>query len=163
VQGSHYFGLTDLFTIMLAGDIGYGDGYSGSKELPFYENFYAGGVNSVRGFRDNTLGPCETTLTSSVCEPLGGAFRTIFTGELIFPTPFIKRGDDSTQFSAFVDVGNVFKDFAAFDAGELRAAAGLSFKWQAPVGPIKVNIAYPLIKKSGDRTETLQFAFGNAF
>jgi outer membrane protein insertion porin family len=102
-------------------------------------------------------------LQSDFCEPLGGDLRTVFTGELIFPTPFVKRGDDSTQFSAFLDVGNVFESFDAFDVGELRASVGLSFKWQAPVGPIKVNLGYPIKKKDGDRTETLQFAFGNAF
>ena len=97
------------------------------------------------------------------CQPLGGSFLTVGAFEWIFPTPFVKRGDDSTQFSAFIDVGNVFEDFDAFDAGELRASIGLSFKWQAPVGPIIVNLAKPLIEEDGDRTETLQFAFGSAF
>ena len=97
------------------------------------------------------------------CQPLGGALKTVGTFEMIFPTPFIKRGDDSTQFSAFIDVGNVFEDFDAFETGELRASAGLSFKWQAPVGPIIVNISTPLISEDGDQTETLQFAFGSAF
>ena len=119
----------------------------------------------VRGFEDNTLGPCDDSVQSvnGQCQPLGGALKTVGTLEMIFPTPFIKRGDDSTQFSAFIDVGNVFEDLDAFDAGELRASAGLSFKWQAPVGPIIVNISTPLISEDGDQTETLQFAFGSAF
>jgi outer membrane protein insertion porin family len=57
----------------------------------------------------------------------------------------------------------VFEDFNAFDANELRASAGLSFKWQAPVGPIVINIARPLRSKDGDRTETIQFNFGQTF
>ena len=164
-QFAKYWPLGDTFTGLTSVDIGYGDGYGNTDQLPFYENFYAGGVRSVRGFTDNTLGPCDTSVTGSFsrCQPLGGSFRTIGTAELIFPTPFAKRGDDSTQLSAFIDVGNVFADFDAFETGELRASAGLSFKWQAPVGPIVLNIATPLKSKDGDRTETLQFAFGSAF
>ncbi|HET9482816.1 MAG TPA: outer membrane protein assembly factor BamA [Xanthomonadales bacterium] len=170
-QYAHYFPVSDLFTFLVTADIGYGDGYGSGlsgEELPFYEHFYAGGVSGVgrvRGFEDNTLGPCDATTSpfSRQCQPLGGSFLTVGSFEWIFPTPFMKRGDDSTQFSAFVDVGNVFDDFDAFDAGDLRASVGLSFKWQAPVGPIIVNIAKPLIEEDGDRTETLQFAFGSAF
>jgi len=163
-QAARYFPITEGLTFLVSSDVGYGDGYGNSEILPFYENFYAGGVNSIRGFKDNTLGPCEIVNSNTdYCQPLGGSFRTVLTGEILFPTPFAKRGDDSTQFSAFLDVGNVFEDFDAFKVGDLRASAGLSFKWQAPVGPIKVNIARALRKKDGDRTETLQFAFGNAF
>ena len=164
-QEARYFPLNSFLTLLLSADLGYGDGYGNkTKTLPFYENFYAGGVNSVRGYRDNTLGPCEKlTVNDTFCQPLGGAFRTTGSAEIIFPTPFAKRGDDSSQFSAFLDVGNVFKDFDTFKASELRASVGLSFKWQAPVGPIKISVAVPLRDQKDDRTETLQFAFGNAF
>jgi outer membrane protein insertion porin family len=167
-QVARYWPLTDWLTLLTQADIGYGDGYGDGEILPFFENYYAGGVSGrgrVRGFEDNTLGPCDESAVvfGGRCQPLGGAFLTTASAELIFPTPFAKRADDTTQFSAFLDVGNVFEDYDAFDAGDLRASAGLSFKWQAPVGPIVVNLAYPLIKEDGDRTETLQFAFGNVF
>ena len=163
-QEARYFPLNSFLTLLLSADLGYGNGYGKTKDLPFYENFYAGGVNSVRGYRDNTLGPCEKlSEQSTYCQPLGGSFRTTGTAEIIFPTPFAKRGDDSSQFSAFLDVGNVFKDIDAFKASELRASVGVSFKWQAPVGPIKISLSVPLRDQKDDRTETLQFAFGNAF
>ena len=168
-QYAHYFPINSWLTFLASADIGYGDGYGNSEILPFYENFYAGGVSGsgrLRGFEDNTLGPCQQSPFSNDpkdCDPLGGAFRTVGSFELIFPTPFLKRGEDSTQFSAFIDVGNVFKDYDSFETGELRASAGLSFKWQAPVGPIIVNISKPLISEDTDQTETLQFAFGSAF
>ncbi len=163
---ARYWPVSSWFTVLTRADIGYGDGYGNAEILPFYENFYAGGPRSVRGFEDNTLGPCydpNPLIEGDVCQPLGGALRTIGNVELIFPTPFAKRGDDSTQLSAFLDVGNVYEDFDAFDAGELRAAVGISFKWQAPVGPIVFSVAYPVKEEEGDRTETLQFLFGNAF
>jgi outer membrane protein insertion porin family len=165
-EGARYWPLGSIFSLLTRAELGYGDGYGNADGLPFYENFYAGGVRSVRGFEDNTLGPCSDPnplIDGDICQPLGGALLTVANLELIFPTPFVKRGDDSTQFSAFVDVGNVFEDYDAFDVGELRASAGISFKWQAPVGPIIVSIAYPLIKEDEDRTETLQFTFGNQF
>ena len=165
-EGARYWPLGSIFSLLTRAELGYGDGYGNADVLPFYKNFYAGGVRSVRGFEDNTLGPCSDPnplIEGDICQPLGGALLTVANLELIFPTPFVKRGDDSTQFSAFVDVGNVFEDYDAFDVGELRASAGISFKWQAPVGPIIVSIAYPLIKEDEDRTETLQFTFGNQF
>jgi outer membrane protein insertion porin family len=165
-QYARYFPLVSWLTLLTNVNLGYGDGYGETDILPFYENFYAGGTRSVRGFEDNTLGPCDPVVVGGIqtfCQPLGGALSTLGNIEFIFPTPFAKRGQDSTQLSAFIDIGNVFEDIDAFEADELRASAGLSFKWQAPVGPIIINVAVPLIEKDGDRTETIQFAFGSAF
>ncbi|MCB1606424.1 MAG: BamA/TamA family outer membrane protein, partial [Xanthomonadales bacterium] len=127
---------------------------------PFFENFYNGGVRSVRGFRDNTLGP---RLEAGGRElPVGGAFNTNASFELIFPSPFGQEVD-TLRLAAFLDAGQVYKDFDAFDAGELRYSTGLSVQWQAPVGPIVINLAYPINDKEGDETESLQFSFGNTF
>ena len=141
--------------------------------LPFFENFYAGGVRSVRGFRDNTLGPRVSRLAGGPLEqPIGGAVKTVGSLELIFPTLL---DTPSARVSAFVDFGNVFKDVDAFDAGELRASAGVALLWRAPVGPISISYALPLRKKDairdddgdilveGDEIERLQFTFGGAF
>ncbi|UXI66801.1 outer membrane protein assembly factor BamA [Tahibacter amnicola] len=178
-QGAHYFPLTDSLTFLLSGNLGYGDSYRNAigredpnapvkgqrvvlSGLPFFENFYAGGVRDVRGFEDNTLGPCERVSQIDYCQPIGGAFKVLGSAELILPTPFAKNSD-SVRISAFLDVGNVYRTFGDFDAGELRASTGLSLQWQAPVGPITVNLARPIRKKDGDRTETIQFSFGTQF
>jgi outer membrane protein insertion porin family len=138
--------------------------------LPFFKNFFAGGVSDVRGFRDNTLGPFavinEATCPSTNVNcrlPIGGAFKTVGSAEIIFPTPFVKEDNDSTRLSWFVDVGNVFKDYSTFSASQLRASTGISFQWRAPVGPIVINIATPIRSEKGDDTETIQFSFGNTF
>ena len=141
--------------------------------LPFFENFYAGGVRSVRGFRDNTLGPrVATPGTNRLDQPIGGAVKTVGSLELIFPTLL---DTPSARVSAFLDFGNVFQDVDAFDAGELRASAGIALLWRAPVGPISISYAFPLRKKDairdddgdilveGDEIERLQFTFGGAF
>lgn len=159
-----YFPLWGDYALLAKAELGYGDGYGDTDALPFYQNFYAGGVRSVRGFEDNTLGPSETSsVNSTYRQPLGGAFKTVGSLEMIIPTPMTKGDSDTAQLSAFLDVGNVFRDFDAFDADELRASAGLSLKWQAPVGPIVINIATPIKKQDGDRTEGIQFSFGQQF
>ena len=140
--------------------------------LPFYENFYAGGPRSVRGFRDNTLGPRETAFNSSFLQPIGGAVKTIGSAEMFFPS-LIKS--PAARISAFVDFGNVYKDVDSWDAKELRASAGVALMWRAPVGPISISYSYPLrqqkevrggsgeLIKQGDEIERLQFTFGGAF
>ena len=140
--------------------------------LPFFENFYAGGPRSVRGFRDNTLGPRETAAGSTYLQPIGGSVKTIGSFEMFFPQ-LIKS--PAARVSAFVDFGNVFKDVDSWDAKELRASAGVALMWRAPVGPISISYAYPLRKqdevrggsgeliKQADEVERLQFTFGGAF
>ncbi len=181
---AQYLPITNALTFHGGINVGYGDTYRDPTSvldprqprynedlsgLPFFEHFYAGGVSDVRGFRDNTLGPFEVSdpllcpPSESRCrQPIGGSFKTVGTAEVIFPTPFMK-GSDTTRFSFFVDVGNVFKDIDSFDANELRASTGISFRWRAPIGPIVINFAQPIRKKSGDDIEKIQFTFGNTF
>jgi outer membrane protein insertion porin family len=128
--------------------------------LPFFENFYAGGTNSVRGFRDNTLGPRDIPYAGARPQPIGGALKTVGSLELIFPT-LIKSS--AARVSAFVDFGNVYRNADEFDAGQLRASAGVALLWRAPVGPISISYATPLRKEEGDEVERLQFSFGGSF
>jgi outer membrane protein insertion porin family len=171
-QYQKYFPLTKDFTLMVNGELGYGDTFGGSKKnpvpdsdgerlgFPFWEHFYSGGVRSVRGFRDNTLGP--RLLSGGELLPVGGALSMIGNVEFLFPTPFAK-GADTIRLGLFFDVGNVYRDWNDFDAGELRYSTGLTMQWRAPVGPIIINLAYPLNNKEGDETERIQFSFGNQF
>ena len=141
--------------------------------LPFFENFYAGGVRSVRGFRDNTLGPRVGVFdTSPRTQPIGGSLKTVGSIEAIFPTLL---DTPSARVSAFLDFGNVFDGVDNFDAGELRASTGVALLWRAPVGPISISYAFPLrsrgplrdsngfLIQEGDRIERLQFTFGGKF
>jgi len=129
--------------------------------LPFFENFYAGGTRSVRGFRDNTLGPrsSDTTYYTNG-QPLGGSLKTVGQIEMVFPKLFDSK---AARISAFVDFGNVYDGWDNFDANELRASAGVALLWRAPVGPISISYAYPFKKKDGDEIERLQFTFGGGF
>ncbi|MFT3755997.1 MAG: outer membrane protein assembly factor BamA [Pseudoxanthomonas sp.] len=129
--------------------------------LPFFENFYAGGTRSVRGFRDNTLGPRSSASGSySYGQVLGGSLKTVGALEMYFPRLF---DSNAARISAFVDFGNVFNGIDNFEARELRASAGVALLWRAPVGPISISYALPLRKEEGDEIERLQFTFGGAF
>ena len=151
-----------------------------SIDFPFWENYYAGGVRDVRGFQDNTLGPrlCDGGSASSVpdshgrCtggyytygQPVGGAFKVLGTAQVFLPLPFLKDVN-TARVSWFVDVGNVYANYQAFKASELRASTGLSLQWQAPIGPLIINFAVPFRKQDSDSrfVERIQFTFGNTF
>lgn len=149
------------FTLMLNGEIGYADSY-GNKKFPFFKNFYMGGVNSVRGYENGSLGPRSVDSVTGDDFALGGTKRLLGNAELFLPIPGLK---DSKQFrlSAFVDAGNVFGNEQSYDFGELRYSSGLGVTWISPFGPLKLVFAKPLNSKTGDDTQTIQFQLGQQF
>ncbi|MFN3751542.1 MAG: outer membrane protein assembly factor BamA [Thiobacillus sp.] len=157
LQHQQYFPLGRDFTFMLNGELGFGDGLSG-KPLPFFKNFYAGGVSSVRGFESGTLGPKDPTSGDA----LGGNKRVVANAELFFPVPGLKD-DKAFRMSAFLDAGASFGTSETFDIGSLRYAAGVSLLWVSPLGPLKFSLAQPLVEKTGDKTEVFQFSLGSVF
>jgi len=148
-----YLPLTDDFTLLLRGDIGIGNDYGGTSELPFWERYFAGGISSVRGYKSNSLGPRENG------DPRGGALKTVANAEVIFPAPFAAE-NKSLRLSAFFDIGNVFASTRDFDTGGLRYSAGVAVKWLTPVAPLIFSFAWPLNDESGDDVERFQFSLG---
>ncbi len=152
-----YLPLTRRFTLRGRFEIGYGDGYGGTSGLPFFANFYAGGISSVRGYEANTLGPRDSNGL-----PLGGAFLTTARLELIFPPP-VGEAAHTLRLSGFVDAGNVFRTVGQFDTAKLRYSAGVTLQWLSPLGPLVFSLAAPLNAKPGDDTQPFQFTFGRSF
>lgn len=142
--------------LALNGEIGYANGYGG-KPLPFFKNFYAGGVDSIRGFETSSLGPKDTN-----GDVLGGNRRIVANAELLFPMPGVKV-DKSVRLSAFFDMGNVFGRDEKVDFGELRSSVGAAVSWYSPVGPLKFSLSRPIKKKDGDKIERFQFLLGRVF
>jgi outer membrane protein insertion porin family len=162
-ETSWYYPLVEDYILALRGLVGYGDGYGETEELPFFENFYAGGPRSVRGYEENTLGPEDDRGRA-----LGGNFKVVGNAEIILPVPFL-QDVKSVRVAAFVDMGNVFGRGDVFgrsddiDPGELRLSAGLSGIWLSPFGVLSVSIAQPFNKQPGDETQPFQFTFGASF
>ena len=154
-QHAWYTPLTKDYTFSLSADIGYGRGLSG-KPYPVFKNFYAGGINSVRGFGSNSLGPRDVKDNN----PLGGTASFAASAEILFPLP--GTGNDKTvRAFLFADAGNVFDN--RIDFGELRYSVGAGINWLSPVGPLKLSLGYPVKRKPGDDTQRVQFEIGTAF
>jgi len=149
-----YVPLTKDLTLSMHAQLGYGDGYGDYNNLPFFENYFAGGVRSVRGFEDNTLGP-----TDSKGNPIGGSVQLVGGAEVLFPIPFVE-GTKSFRLGTFFDIGNVYSDFASFDAKELRYSVGVSSLWISPLGPLAISLGFPLNAKSSDNVQNFQFTVG---
>lgn len=140
----------------LNAEFGYANGYGG-KPLPFFKNFYAGGVDSVRGFEQSSLGPKDVN-----GDFIGGNRRIVGNIELLFPMPGVK-GDKSVRLSTFVDFGNVFAANEKIRLGDLRSSVGFAVSWFSPVGPLKFSLAKPIRQKADDKVERFQFLLGRVF
>lgn len=152
-----FYPVTSKYTLALQGRVGYGDSYGDTEVFPFFENFYAGGPRSVRGFEDNTLGPKD-----SRGDALGGNLLVVGNAEVILPVPFL-QDIESLRITGFVDAGNVYGVDEDFDADTIRYSAGLSGLWLSPFGVLTVSVAQPFNTQDGDSEQPFQFTFGTTF
>jgi outer membrane protein insertion porin family len=180
-KGQYLRGLTRSLSLKLRADLGYGESYGDTSQLPFFKNFYGGGFGSVRGFESNSLGPQDTPCSGSAesCnnasvynrpDPIGGNVQIEFGSEVIFPMPFVKD-KRSMQSAFFIDAGNIFNtkcgdtQLNCFkpDVGELRYSVGVGVTWLSAMGPLTFSYAKPLNSSEYDETENFQFSLGNQF
>jgi outer membrane protein insertion porin family len=155
-QTQWYYPLSRRYTLLLNGEIGLADGMGG-KSLPFYKNFYTGGVSSVRGYDSYSLGPRD-----ALGSILGGTKMLVGNAEVLFPMPG-SGADKSMRLSVFVDAGQVYGVDEKVRLSELRYSTGLSFMWNSPMGPIRLSYGRPLNAKADDKIQHLQFQLGQVF
>ena len=155
-QYQQYVPLNKKFTLAFNGEVGLGKGMGG-RPFPVFKNFYSGGLGSVRGFDQGTLGPRDVTGAS-----LGGPKKLTFNTELIAPFP--GAGNDRTlRVFTFLDVGNVYGDGQKMRLSDMRASVGVGLSWISPLGPLRLAYAKPVRKFAGDRIQELQFQIGTSF
>ncbi|CZF85099.1 Outer membrane protein assembly factor BamA precursor [Grimontia celer] len=190
----HYFPLDDdhNFSFLMRGRLGYGNGYGSNDEndylLPFYENFYAGGYSTLRGFRSNTAGPKAVYDQGAGNNPalvgsndsVGGNAIALASAELIFPMPFVSAEARNTiRTSVFVDAASVWDTeydlndarvisgqeyiYDYSDPSNYRASYGAAIQWRSPMGPLVFSLAKPIKKYEGDDEEFFTFTIGRTF
>ncbi|KOR31520.1 membrane protein [Achromatium sp. WMS2] len=164
-----YIPLWGDLILNLNGEVGYGGGLNKEGSLPFFENFFAGGYRSVRGFRQNTLGPRETNDLGS--DPIGGNLKLIGGVEIIWPSLFGEKTSKALRITTFFDIGNVWLTSSndlyttnkKFNLEDLRYSVGIGASWLSPIGAISLSLGFPLNAKDGDSTENFQFNLGQTF
>ena len=155
-QYQQYVPLSKQYTLAFNGEVGWGKGLSG-QPFPVFKNFYAGGLGSVRGYEQSTLGPRDVTGAY-----IGGTRKFVLNTEFI--TPFPGAGNDRTlRLFGFVDVGALYGDGEKISGDALRYSAGIGLSWISPLGPLRFAIAQPLRKRPGDRIQRFQFQIGTSF
>ncbi|MGB6976659.1 MAG: outer membrane protein assembly factor BamA [Gammaproteobacteria bacterium] len=160
-QAGWYYPLIKQFIFHLDGQVAYGNGYAKfdngtappNSNLPFFKNYFAGGIDSVNAYQGNTLGPKDSN-----GNPIGGSVLTIASASLIFPNPI----SQNLRTALFFDAGNVYDN--QFNGNQLRYSVGVSAQWWIPsVGPLEFSFGEPLNPHSGDRLERFQFSVGTSF
>lgn len=160
-HGVWYQPLTEEFIILSRADFGYGNGFHGISDYPFFKNYYAGGIDSVRGYQAFNLGPRDSNY-----QAYGGNMLADASIGMIFPNYL----SDSLRTSAFIDAGNVYTSLnnrgfgsRSTDSGPIRYAFGIEADWLTPLGPIKLSLAQPIARKAHDKLDPFQFALGANF
>ena len=176
-SGQIFAPLSSNYTLRFHTDLGYAESYGSTSELPFYEHYYAGGFNSVRGFKDSSLGPRSTPSKNDPDQkplPFGGNVLIQGGVELLFPMPFVKD-QRSLRTVLFWDVGNVFDTHCSSaqksrnEAGcgikydNLASSVGVGLTWVTALGPLSFSLGAPIKKPDNADTQVFQFSLGQTF
>ena len=157
-QMQYYYSFARGLVLGLNFQGGYGNGLGG-KPYPIFKNYYAGGIGSVRGYESGSLGPRDATTG----DPIGGSKMLVGNIELTFPLP--GTGYDRTlRVFTFVDGGNVWgTEGNSTGANGLRYSYGAGLEWISPIGPLKLDLGFPIVKHAGDQYQKFQFQIGTSF
>jgi outer membrane protein insertion porin family len=156
-QIQQYTPITKKYTLALNADLGWGQGLS-NRPYPLFKNYFVGGLGSVRGFQQSTLGPSDTTNSLY----LGGPKKIVMNAEMLAPFP--GAGNDRTlRLFAFTDVGRAFGEHEKISLSELRSSYGIGLSWISPMGPLRFSYAMPMRRQVTDKIQRLQFQIGTSF
>lgn len=148
--GAKYYNIEPIDSVFeMKGRVGISDEYGDTLKVPIFERFYAGGANTIRGYEERRIGPRDT----GTSDPIGGEAYWVVNGELTFPlVEGIIKG------AAFYDVGAVDAQLDSFGSAEIFQGIGLGVRLKTPIGPVRVDMGYPLDEVEGE-DKKLQFYF----
>jgi outer membrane protein insertion porin family len=155
-QYQQYLPLTRNTNLAFNGLVGYAHGLGG-RPLPIFKNLYAGGIGTVRGFEQSSLGPQDAQGNA-----LGGGKLLVADFEYQFPFPG-SGADRSLRMSVFNDNGYVWGENQKVSLSDMRSSIGIGVSWISPIGPLKFSIAKPIRDKSTDKLQSFQFTVGAGF
>ncbi|MDR0564930.1 MAG: outer membrane protein assembly factor BamA, partial [Azoarcus sp.] len=167
-QFQHWIPVGETAALMFNSEFGWIKGYA-HKPVPFYKNFYVGGIGSVRGYDSSSLGSRDEDGNAT-----GGTRKFVANLEFFFPSA---TRDRSFRISTFVDAGYVwgkntektpatnphYGEQQRIRGSDLRYSAGVGVTWNAPIGPLKFSLGYPLNRKKGDKIRPFDFVLGATF
>lgn len=161
VRGTYQYQQFYPFNRQLTGavniDLGWGQTI-GDRPFPIFKNFFGGGLGSVRGFEQGSLGPRDAVTGVN----LGGTKKVNINTELLVPFP--GSGNDRTlRLYGFFDIGNIYGANENISFDDMRSSYGIGVSWISPVGPLRLAFARPVKSFDGDRIQTLQFQIGTSF
>jgi outer membrane protein insertion porin family len=151
LSGAYYYTFFDKLVLEAKARAGLADSYGDTVDVPVYERFYAGGANTIRGYRERFVGPRDV----GSGEPIGGDAILIGNIELTFPIY-----EKVLKAAVFYDIGNVWPKIGDFldNASQFKSGAGIGVRVKTPLGPVKVDYGIPLSKNHEDKREG-QFYF----
>lgn len=147
-----YFSLPWDTTFSVHGSLGYVHSYDG-REVPIYEKYFLGGINSIRGFETRSVGPKDAT-TEDV---IGGSTMMVANFEYLFPL----FSQQSLRGLVFFDAGNAYDQ--GIDFGDIRTGAGVGVRWYSPLGPLRLELGFNLDPREGESASQWDFAIGTVF
>ena len=130
---------------------GFGESYDKKKDFPLFRRFFPGGINSVRGYEDRTLGPKDEDGNE-----YGGSKQIVNNLELIFPLV----NSAGLKGVVFYDFGQAYDDNEDIEFSKLRKSYGFGLRWSSPLGPIRVEFGIPVDREDGERSMVTMFSFG---
>ena len=159
-QYQEFFPLSKQITVALNGEAAFGVGV-GERAYPVFKNFYGGGLGTVRGFEQGSLGPRD--VNGAV---VGGTRKINLNAELLTPLP--GAGNDRTvRLYGFFDVGSIAGPDGGLasnaTANDLRSSTGVGISWLSPVGPLRLAFSWPIKNYEGDKMQSVQFQIGSSF
>lgn len=164
-RATYFYSPWDGIRLMLRGSGGY-IGSLNDQKVDIIDRFFKGG-ESFRGFERSGIGPRDLTPGSNG-DALGGQAYAIGTAEVSFPVGLPE--EFGVRGAVFSDVGTIFEahetnsnPFVVGGDPDLRASVGVSLLWSSPLGPLRFDLAYPLLKEKFDEEEFFRFSAGTRF